>query len=855
MALFKSADGTKTFSTVKTPTYKYKKGNQFGNFYSTTPGSIPTETNIAAMARKSEAALQPFIDKFGLKLLNKMAQSKYGKNFKDLDKLNELKFFKTQLINYEDFILKNKRYPNKSEATRIGRIKSGKDLGLGVGGITGDIEKFVKETYQSGRGGSTYIAKELAKPPYNFNINSSSIRKYIMAEEEAGRIVRPKSFETQKANPDLPKDRYFKVRPVTERDKRGFTVGRSGTEVKAPSWAKFKVTYKSPRESSNTLIPEKYFGTQYYKTEQSAIKALNARKKLDLSRTDEAVRVVNKLIKKDPDLATDIKTLAQEVYGAAEGSTNLAREQDLERKMRSVATDVTRLQEQLAGRLQGFDTKNISRLVLPTGALAENILTDITVNTDIGRFGGTEIRNSRMRIISGILNERKGKFNSLRNAVTKFVASGNHLDEVAGIGATYDVAPGYSSFGQSIPAEINQAKRAAIDGDFARLLRQAVLNEKGPKSFQKVKYNTLGEAIGAYNKFSKEFAKENKIFAPTIEYNPGKKLDPSKFAKNYANLRPEAKANVLELAKKGIGIGVGEAQPFEQILINAAKTNKGGVCQIFRAEGGRIGFAAGSNCARQMEEAFNADPIRTTEQINKLKTVPENIKSAGTGFLNFAKKGGKFGALAAVGAAGAGAVKTFMNDDPTTYLSNENQQKNMLIDMVTGQLDDTPQEKPEILDYQLPVLGAGAVAGTALTAPSSLKAFRGKALGSKKSGITMSVLKGLGRGLGALGTPLGMLATEPLYLTEQVQQGDSLAEIATNPLNYLGPAFLPYTDNLVRTGLNPTIAKTMRLGISPSVLKTVSRRFGLPGLALSAGISGYEMFDDYRNKRGMFSEE
>ena len=56
-------------------------------------------------------------------------------------------------------------------------------------------------------------------------------------------------------------------------------------------------------------------------------------------------------------------------------------------------------------------------------------------------------------------------------------------------------------------------------------------------------------------------------------------------------------------------------------------------------------------------------------------------------------------------------------------------------------------------------------------------------------------------------------------------------------------------------GLNPMVAKTMRLGISPNVLKTVSRRFGLPGLALSAGISGYELFDDYRNKRGMFSNE
>ena len=41
----------------------------------------------------------------------------------------------------------------------------------------------------------------------------------------------------------------------------------------------------------------------------------------------------------------------------------------------------------------------------------------------------------------------------------------------------------------------------------------------------------------------------------------------------------------------------------------------------------------------------------------------------------------------------------------------------------------------------------------------------------------------------------------------------------------------------------------MRLGISPTTLKTVSRRFGLPGLALSLGISGYETYDDFKNKR------
>ena len=119
----------------------------------------------------------------------------------------------------------------------------------------------------------------------------------------------------------------------------------------------------------------------------------------------------------------------------------------------------------------------------------------------------------------------------------------------------------------------------------------------------------------------------------------------------------------------------------------------------------------------------------------------------------------------------------------------------------------------------------------------------------------MTGLKGLGRGLGTLGTPLGLLATEPLFIGGQIAEGDSLGEIATDPINYLGASFLPYTDKLVSTGLSPKIAKAMRLGISPSTLKTVSRRFGLPGLALSLGISGYETFDDYRNKRGFFSEE
>ena len=118
--LFKSSDGTKTYSTIKTPKYQYKKANQFGGFWS----DVAPPSNVGfvseAMDAKSLAGMKPYEDTFGIKLLNKMAQSQYGKNWREVDKKNDLKFFKKQLDKYEDFILQNRRYPNTSEAFRIG---------------------------------------------------------------------------------------------------------------------------------------------------------------------------------------------------------------------------------------------------------------------------------------------------------------------------------------------------------------------------------------------------------------------------------------------------------------------------------------------------------------------------------------------------------------------------------------------------------------------------------------------------------------------------------------------------------------------------------------------------------------
>jgi len=112
----------------------------------------------------------------------------------------------------------------------------------------------------------------------------------------------------------------------------------------------------------------------------------------------------------------------------------------------------------------------------------------------------------------------------------------------------------------------------------------------------------------------------------------------------------------------------------------------------------------------------------------------------------------------------------------------------------------------------------------------------------------------LGKGLAATGTPLGMLALEPLYIGQQIAEGDSFGEIATNPINYLGPAFAGSLSKEATRFAGPKMANLMRLGISPTTLKTVSRRFGLPGLALSAGVSGYEMYKNKKAGRGLFDD-
>ena len=283
-------------------------------------------------------------------------------------------------------------------------------------------------------------------------------------------------------------------------------------------------------------------------------------------------------------------------------------------------------------------------------------------------------------------------------------------------------------------------------------------------------------------------------------------------------------------------------QTYEDIMALASQCSKLKTSGVYKF-GGRVKLASGGSPCSNVVEAVKQLPDQ------EFKNLATNTPIA-TKALNFLKSGGvkTFGVGAAIGTA-VGLVKAFRNDDPTTYLSNEDQQKSMLVDMATQPVS-VDMDRPAILDYQLPALGVGIAGSTALAAPSTIRAsktdlkFASRAPGveRKKPGIAKTGLRVLGRGLGVAASPALLAPLAAGDIASQVAAGDSPVDIATDPLNYLYPAFADQTPKLTR-GLSPTVRKVARLGLSRAALTGLSR-LGIGGFAGSLAIQGLGLLDE-----------
>ena len=329
-----------------------------------------------------------------------------------------------------------------------------------------------------------------------------------------------------------------------------------------------------------------------------------------------------------------------------------------------------------------------------------------------------------------------------------------------------------------------------------------------------------------------------------------------------------AKRETVKLFKDAAKVNPNIVQDLTEKLgikfINDAKANAragGDICELSIIKGRANGGPA-LKCVDAVNDALEKDPKRLAQEINKSNAggAFNKIKNSGTKFLTALKENpnllrGGLASKIALGlgtvAAGAGAgalVKQFRNDDPSTYLTNDSQMEGMIISDVEDRGDYV--ENNLLLDNQFKVELAGAAG---LTAPIAKGVYqRARGVGETGPlpggrGRVMSAIglnKGvLGKGLWALGAPIVALPSAAGYVAQDIRAGKDAEEIATNPLNYLGAAFMnPGVKALAKAGASRGLLGIASLGLAgTAALPALSIGAGLATLG-TLGYQGYKLF-------------
>ena len=122
--------------------------------------------------------------------------------------------------------------------------------------------------------------------------------------------------------------------------------------------------------------------------------------------------------------------------------------------------------------------------------------------------------------------------------------------------------------------------------------------------------------------------------------------------------------------------------------------------------------------------------------------------------------------------------------------------------------------------------------------------------------IKKSMLKTVGRTLAKVGAPLPTALIDSYFIGKQIQDDKPAAEIAKDPLNWLGLATmstLTGAGGLTKAGVAApgAMSSILRMGMNPGLIRGISRFAGLPGLAISTGLTAYDQYKKYQNEEGL----
>jgi len=511
-----------------------------------------------------------------------------------------------------------------------------------------------------------------------------------------------------------------------------------------------------------------------------------------------------------------------------------------------------------------------------------NTLEKSTKGKDMMSPVKTAMYRAAMGDISDQLGNKTTTFENYKNALQKRVRqygfkTAKDVDEIIGVSASARNQLGpYAVFSRILDEDLNRG-----------ILKnyQRALSVRTEKLRNAIAAGNMSEANNIVKKFRNEVYLPNQVKLKQAG-QPTNILPELTLSRPTSKTLGGGKGRITALAKQGLDFeDFFQREKFgfklpkgaitqKELLKQFATKNVNNICQIFgKAEGGRIGFASGgAGCGAEMAKALDEDPIGTANKVKDIKAeggAVNRVKNAATALLKFAGKGKGFAIGTGIGVGAGALVKKFMNDDPSTYLTNDKQANAMILDTIDQKEREERMEAigdaPELLD-EANIAANIAVTAAPIPGASAVYAARrkpftrivdGVAKTRKAMGPARAALGPVGKALSGFATPAGIAALTPLNVASSLYEGDSAYEVATDPLNYLGPALAGNLSKEATRGMGATskLARSLRLGMSPGAIKMVSRRFGLPGLALSAGISLYELADDYKSSRGMFGKK
>jgi hypothetical protein len=119
-----------------------------------------------------------------------------------------------------------------------------------------------------------------------------------------------------------------------------------------------------------------------------------------------------------------------------------------------------------------------------------------------------------------------------------------------------------------------------------------------------------------------------------------------------------------------------------------------------------------------------------------------------------------------------------------------------------------------------------------------------------KAATNKSVLSNVGKAMARVGAPLPTALIDSYFIGQQVKEGKGTAEIASNPLNWLGLATMEPLSKAAGIAEGGGLNKALRLGLNPATIRGITRFAGLPGLAVSTAMTAYDQYQKYKDGEG-----